>query len=253
LDVRLELGLVALVGIVCCSVAKDAVFDSGTFWRRVPLRHREQATPSSTLMGCKGCGLVLRTSEGTRCVRCDGLLHQRTPGSVTRTWAWVLGAMLLVLPANLLPIMTVSKLGRGGEKTILGGTFELAERGFWGLAVIVFVASVLVPILKLVTLSLLLHAASRGRAMGLRWRTRAFRIVARIGRWSMLDIFATATLVATARFGWFGSVLPESGAVAFCGVVLLTMIAAETFDPRLMWDRSVIVRTPVAASRGART
>jgi paraquat-inducible protein A len=252
LDVRLELSLLALVGVVCCSLAKDAVFDAGAFWRRVPLRDREQASPGSTLIGCTGCGLVLRTSEGTRCPRCDGALHRRTPSSISRTLAWVVGAAIFVLPANMLPIMAVSKLGRGGEKTILGGTFELAERGFLGLALIVFVASILVPILKLATLSLLLHTAARGRTTGLRWRTRAFRFVARIGRWSMVDIFATATLVATARFGWFGSVLPEGGAAAFCAVVLLTMIAAETFDPRLMWDRAAELARASAASAAPR-
>jgi paraquat-inducible protein A len=112
----------------------------------------------------------------------------------------------------------------------------LTEAGFWGLAALVFVASVLVPLVKLLALSFLLVSTQRGSTSRLEWRTRLFRLVALIGRWSMLDIFATMTLVTLARFGWLGNVRPEAGVTAFCGVVVLTMLASESFDPRLMWD-----------------
>jgi paraquat-inducible protein A len=132
--------------------------------------------------------------------------------------------------------MTISKAGVGGPSTIFGGTLELLERGFWGLAAIVFVASIVVPLVKLLALAALLIATKRRSASRLVLRTRVFRWVALVGRWSMLDIFATMTLAALARFGWLGSVVPEAGASAFCAVVLLTMWAVETFDPRVMWD-----------------
>jgi paraquat-inducible protein A len=144
--------------------------------------------------------------------------------------------MLLAVPANILPVMTITKFGRGGPSTILGGTVELSERGMWGLAILVFVASIIVPLIKLTALAVLLVMTARGSDARLRDRTRVFRAVVVIGRWSMLDIFATTTLVAMAHFGWLGNVLPEAGATAFCAVVILTMLASEAFDPRLMWD-----------------
>jgi paraquat-inducible protein A len=143
---------------------------------------------------------------------------------------------LLSIPANVLPVMTISKMGQGGPSTIIGGTGELLERGFWGLAVLVFVASVLIPLFKLVVLSVLAVSVSSQTDKQLRLRTQLYRVVDGIGRWSMLDIFATMMLVALARFGWVGSVVPGAGATAFCAVVIATMLAAQAFDPRLMWD-----------------
>jgi paraquat-inducible protein A len=132
--------------------------------------------------------------------------------------------------------MTIVKGGVGGPSTIMGGTVELVENGFWLLALLVFVASIVVPVFKLAALCTLLICTSRGLSDRLRLRTKLFRVVAFIGRWSMLDIFATMTLVELARFGWLGSVRPGAGATAFCAVVVLTMLASEAFDPRLMWD-----------------
>jgi paraquat-inducible protein A len=146
--------------------------------------------------------------------------------------------------------MTITKLGKGGPSTILGGSLELTEAGFWGLAALVFVASILVPLVKLGALSFLLVSAQRGVTSRLVLRTRLFRVVTLIGRWSMLDIFATMTLVTLARFGWLGNVRPEAGATAFCGVVVLTMLASEAFDPRLLWDAAGHNPPTEAAPRG---
>jgi paraquat-inducible protein A len=239
--------LFALSGAALCSIGIDAAVDRAAFWDAVPLRGRSlpasaneastAATPDSDpLIGCHGCDLLLRTRDGGACPRCGSKLHARKPDSVRRTWALLGTAALLAIPANVWPVMTITKLGRGGPSTILGGSLELTEAGFWGLAALVFVASVVVPLVKLGALSFLLVSAQRGSKQRLELRTRLFRVVTLIGRWSMLDIFATMTLVTLARFGWLGSVRPEPGASAFCGVVMLTMLASEAFDPRLMWD-----------------
>jgi paraquat-inducible protein A len=133
-------------------------------------------------------------------------------------------------------VMTIVKAGKGGPSTIMGGTIELVQHGFWLLALLVFVASIIVPVFKLVALCTLLISTARASSGRLRLRTKVFRVVTFIGRWSMLDIFATMTLVELARFGWLGSVRPGTGATAFCAVVILTMLASESLDPRLMWD-----------------
>jgi paraquat-inducible protein A len=228
--------LFALTGAALCSIGIDAAVDRAAFWREVPLRARVAHPAIGSLIGCHGCDLLLRAPEGEACPRCGSKLHARKPDSVRRTWALLATAALLAVPANVWPVMTITKLGKGGPSTILGGSLELTEAGFWGLAALVFVASIVVPLVKLGALSLLLVSTRRGSSSRLELRTRLFRVVTLIGRWSMLDIFATMTLVTLARFGWLGNVRPEAGATAFCGVVMLTMLASESFDPRLMWD-----------------
>jgi len=232
--------LFALGGSALCSIAVDASLDRFVFWRRVPLVP-EKATlapdhASAAWLGCGGCGRVARLPDRATCRRCEQPVHARKPSTVQRTSALIAAAALLAIPANVLPVMTINKLGRGGPSTILGGTVELLEANLWGLATLVFVASVLVPLFKLGALSYLLWSIRRGSRAGLLFRTRLFRVVALIGRWSMIDIFATMMLVALARFGWLGSVRPGLGASAFCGVVALTMWASKSFDPRAMWD-----------------
>lgn len=233
--------LFALGGAALCSIAVDASLDRFVFWRRVPLAPpaigpRAKSGASATWLGCSGCGRVARLPDHAICQRCERPVHARKPDTLRRTWALIAAAALLAVPANILPVMTITKLGRGGPSTILGGTVELTEAGLWGLALLVFVASVLVPLFKLGALSYLLLTTGRGSRAGLLFRTRLFRVVALIGRWSMIDIFATMMLVALARFGWLGTVLPGLGASAFCGVVALTMWASKSFDPRAMWD-----------------
>jgi paraquat-inducible protein A len=229
--------LFALAGAALCSIGIDATVDRAAFWNRVPFR--TGVTPpraGASFIGCHGCDLLVREHEGRACPRCCSKLHARKPDSVRRTWALLGTAALLAVPANVWPVMTITKLGQGGPSTIVGGSLELTEAGFWGLAALVFVASVLVPLVKLAALSVLLVSAHRGSTRRLEFRTRLFRVVSVIGRWSMLDIFATMMLVTLARFGWLGNVRPEPGATAFCGVVIVTMLASESFDPRLMWD-----------------
>lgn len=228
--------LFALGGAALCSVGIDVALDRGAFWRAVPLREASSGAAGSVWLGCHGCDLLVCARPGAACPRCRSKLHERKPRSAERTWALLAAAALLLIPANVLPVMTVVQLGRGGTSTILGGSFELAEAGLWGLATLIFVASIVVPLGKLGALTLLLLSLRRAAGGMLTFRTRLFRGVALVGRWSMIDIFATMMLAALARFGWLGNVRPEAGATAFCAVVLFTMLASEAFDPRLMWD-----------------
>ncbi len=171
-----------------------------------------------------------------RCPRCTDVLHRRKPKSLQRTWALVLAAVVFYIPANLLPIMTVTSLGRVQSDTIYSGAVFLLENDMWPLALIVFVASIFVPLLKLLILIFLLLSVN------LRWdwrprdRTRLYRVTEAIGRWSMVDIYVVTILVALVRLGNLANVRAEAGAIFFCTVVVITMLAAMSFDPRLIWD-----------------
>jgi paraquat-inducible protein A len=166
-------------------------------------------------------------------------LQVRKPNSIRRTWAFAIAAMVLYIPANTYPVLTVVRLGAGHPSTILGGVRELLELGMWPLAALVFFASVAVPVLKLIGLVMLLISTHSGTGWALRDRTVLYRIVDAIGRWSMIDIFMESILVALVQFGQIASVYPGPGAIAFAAVVILTMLAAHSFDPRLMWDSAL--------------
>lgn len=172
------------------------------------------------------------------CERCGGLLHARRPDSLRRTWAFLLTAALMYIPANVLPIMTVYSLGKGQPDTIMSGVIELIHYGMLPIAIVVFVASILVPTFKLVGLGLLLYSVQRKQPLSARQRGMMYRFIEWIGRWSMLDIFVITILVALVRFGNLASIEAGFGAVAFCSVVVLTMLAAVAFDPRLIWDNT---------------
>ncbi|WP_321945874.1 PqiA/YebS family transporter subunit [Paraburkholderia sp. J10-1] len=227
---------------------------TGIRWKRVAGRRerflgaqrtREQARSSAVtaqragLVGCHACGLVQAHAEGRthqRCSRCGHPLHQRRADSLTRTTSLLLAAVFAYIPANLLPIMHASSLGRAEDDTILGGVAYFWTSGDWPLAVVVFVASVLVPILKLAVLTLLTLTARRGSAWRPRDCTGLYRLVERIGRWSMLDVFVVALTVTLVHFGSFAVITAGPAALAFAAVVILTMLASHQFDPRLIWD-----------------
>jgi paraquat-inducible protein A len=148
----------------------------------------------------------------------------------------VIAAAILYVPANYYPVLTVVQLGAGSPSTILGGVSELLATRMYPLAALVFLASIAVPMLKLVGLTIMLIATQTGRSEWLRDRTRLYYVVRWIGRWSMIDIFMESLLGALVRFGTIVTIEPGVGAVAFCAVVILTIFAAESFDPRVMWD-----------------
>jgi paraquat-inducible protein A len=191
------------------------------------------------LIACHTCALVqtrIAVPSNPRCSRCESVLHTRHPDSMTRTSSLLLAAALAYIPANLLPIMHASSLGRTEDDTILGGVAYFWTSGDWPLAVVVFVASVVVPMLKLAILTLQIVAARRSPEWQPLERARLHRLVECVGRWSMLDVFVVALTVALVHFGSFAVVTAGPGALAFGAVVILTMLASHQFDPRLIWD-----------------
>lgn len=191
---------------------------------------------------CPDCHLLARSQPGQvqACLRCGARLHARRPDSLVRTWALLLTSAILYVPANLLPIMVVNTLGNGQPDTIVSGVMTLIRLQMWPIAAVVFIASILVPTFKLVGLALLLYSVQRHVPMSPRQRIVMYRFIEWIGRWSMLDIFVIAILVALVNFGHLASIEAGYGAVAFASVVVLTMLAALTFDPRLIWDTTEV-------------
>ena len=191
------------------------------------------------LARCEGCGLLARAvarAEPGHCPRCGAALEFRRAHSVQTTWALVVAAAICYVPANLLPVLVTDTLGSSDADTILSGVVFLYTSGSWPLALIVLIASVMVPLGKLVALVYLLVTVQRGVKGGLRERTRLYRMVRFIGRWSMLDVFVDTFTVALVQLQPLMSVLPGPGVLFFAAVVVLTMLAAEAFDPRLIWD-----------------
>jgi paraquat-inducible protein A len=188
---------------------------------------------------CHDCGLLvhLPAGHGAACPRCHAALHSRKTDSIRRGWALVAAATVLYIPANLLPIMTTTSLGYAQSDTIMSGVIYLLKHD-WPLAVVVFAASVMIPLLKLIVLSYLLYSVQSGSRARPTDRTRLYRIIEAIGRWSMVDIYVVTILVALVRLDALASVNAELGAVFFGAVVVITIIAAGCFDPRLIWDNA---------------
>ena len=177
-----------------------------------------------------------RAAEPGYCPRCGAGLEWRRHHSIQYTWALVIAAAICYIPANVLPVLTTTALGSTDSDTIMGGVVFLYTSGSWPLALIVLVASVMVPLGKLVALSYLLITVQRGSIGSNRERTRLYRLVEFIGRWSMLDVFVDTFTVALVQLQPLMSVEPGPGVLFFAAVVVLTMFAAESFDPRLIWD-----------------
>jgi len=190
------------------------------------------------LIGCHVCGLVCRDTcvEDAHCPRCHSPLHRRKHASYSRTLALLLAAFMLYIPANLLPIMRTASVGDVDDNTILSGVVELWVKGSPDLAVIVFTASIMVPMLKFLALGLLLWSSRRATPWARRQRAKLYRLVELIGYWSMLDVFVVALLTALVQFGVLSLVEPLPGVVFFGLTVILTMFASMSFDPRLIWD-----------------
>jgi paraquat-inducible protein A len=191
------------------------------------------------LVSCEACSLLTRPAHADHaghCPRCGAELESRRPRSIETTWALVIAAAICYIPANALPVLNTTTLGTSEPDTILGGVVFLYTSGSWPLALIVLIASVMVPLGKLVALAYLLVSVQRGVRGGARERTRLYRIVEFVGRWSMLDVFVDTFTVALVQLQPLMSVEPGPGVLFFAAVVVLTMIAAETFDPRLIWD-----------------
>lgn len=239
--VQIGLSFWCFLGFALCTVATQATLDPYQLWRVVE-RNRfggSQPTPSvGTVAGCDRCGKVL-PAQSQRCPVCAQRMHLRQPHSLQTTVALLITAIVLYLPANLLPIMTTTEFGVVIRSTIAGGIVLLWQDGSYPTAIVIFVASLLVPILKIVLLCWLCWSVHSQHRRGARQRSFVYRITEFIGRWSMVDIFVVALLVALFQFGTVLSVEPGAAALAFCGVVIATMLAARAFDPRLIWDHHV--------------
>lgn len=189
------------------------------------------------LLGCRHCGTAWRDArEGEACARCSTTLHARKPDSLNRTWAFLIAAAVMYLPANLLPVMITRTLFGTQSDTIMSGVIYFWISGAYGLAAIVFVASFLVPLFKLAALFILVVSAQRGSDWRRAERARLYHIIELIGRWSMLDVFVVALLAGLVRIQGFAEITAGIGIAAFGSVVVLTMLASLSFDPKLTWD-----------------
>jgi paraquat-inducible protein A len=244
----------AFGAVMLLLAAAASTFDPHDIWTRIDRARNVQitgpaeegnispSTPTAARAGlfvCHDCGLLSKPAvyvhEG-RCPRCGAGLHFRKPGSIARTWAFVIAAVVLYIPANLLPVMDTSSLFGAQSDTIMSGVVYLWVSGSWPLAVIVFIASIAVPMLKIIALIFLVASAQFRSTWLLKRRTGIYRLVELVGRWSMLDIYVITILVALVQFNALATIKAGPGAIAFGAVVVLTMFAAMSFDPRLIWD-----------------
>jgi paraquat-inducible protein A len=193
------------------------------------------------LVSCHDCHLLSRVPKISGyqvacCPRCGGELHQRKPNSIMRTWALVTTGMILYIPANVLPMTITSALGNTQSDTILSGVLYFIHSGSWEIALVIFTASIFVPFLKFIILIYLLLSVQFKSIKRPKDRTLLYRITEAVGRWSMVDIYVVTILVALVKLGFFASIEAGPAAIYFAAMVVITMLAAENFDPRLIWD-----------------
>lgn len=236
--------LYALGAFVLTAAAALSAVDPAAVWHDLGAGHDLPDLPpgartarEAALVTCLSCHRLSARGKHRRCPRCGATLRTRKPESRQRTWALLATAVILYIPANLLPVMRVVSLGKVQADTIMGGILYFARTGSWHLALIIFTASVVVPILKISILSYLLVAEYRGSTWNPLQRARLYRLTEMVGRWSMVDIFVVTLMVAMVELGNLASIAPGPGSVAFALMVVATMLAALTFDPRLLWDR----------------
>ena len=238
-------GLYAYVALFLVWTAALAGLDAQVVWSRIgpnPSQQSLPAVPAPDWIICPTCRLSARKDPALheshlRCPRCHGSMNPRKPASLSRTWAFLVAATILYVPANTLPILEITIMGKTQKATIFDGVRELVSGGMWVIGSIVFTASILVPTLKIVGLAVLcLSVRSRSPHLN-NDRALLYRWIETIGRWSMIDMFMVSILVALVQIGGLATVLPETGALCFAAVVILTMFAATAFDPKMIWDK----------------
>ncbi|BCZ81127.1 paraquat-inducible protein A [Paraburkholderia terrae] len=245
------IGLYAFGVQMLLLAAISSGFEPREIWARICAVNRSRlnaypapctaSAPTAASAGfyvCHHCGLlsVAARLHDPHCPRCGAHLHFRTPDSISRTWAFVAAAAFLYVPANVLPVMNTSSLFGAEKDTILSGVVYLWTSGSWPLAIVVFIASIAVPMLKIIALVFLLVTAQCRSRWVPRRRAGIYRLVELVGRWSMLDIYVITMLVALVQFNALATIEAGPAAIAFGAVVVLTMFAAMSFDPRLTWD-----------------
>lgn len=193
------------------------------------------------LVSCHDCHLLsswqkLEVGQSAFCPRCGGELHQRKPNSIARTWALVLAAMIFYIPANVLPMTITAALGSTQSDTIISGVIYFIHSGSWEIALVIFTASVFVPFMKFSILIYLLLSVQFKWVKRPRDRTILYKVTEAVGRWSMVDVYVVTILIALVKLGVLVNMEAGPAAVYFASVVVITMFAAESFDPRLIWD-----------------
>jgi paraquat-inducible protein A len=189
------------------------------------------------LVGCTECGAVHRAGTET-CTRCGSALHSRAPASLQLVWAWLLAGLVVYVPANVYPMLRTTTFGRTSESTIMGGVLELVEYGSYAVAFVVFFASIMIPVGKFIAIGILALSISRRWTISVHRRMQLFEVVEFIGRWSMIDVFVVAILSALVQFSFVAHINPGIAAVSFALSVAFTMLSAQSFDPRTIWDAS---------------
>ncbi|MGY3903702.1 PqiA/YebS family transporter subunit [Aeromonas lusitana] len=240
-DIKMGLSFWAFVGYTVLLIKMMSSLDRMWLWQRLfgPTESREldpeAGAMASELVGCHICGAL--SEAGTdRCPRCGDHLHARKPGGLNRTWALLITSVILYIPANLYPIMDTVFLGDDSPSTILGGVVLLWALGSYPIAAVIFFASVVIPLVKILALLWLCYVVQRGQGASPLRKLKLYRMTEFVGRWSMIDVFVVAILAGLIRLDNLMTIYPGPAAVAFAGVVLITMVAAMSFDSRLIWD-----------------
>jgi len=236
LTVHLEVGGLCLIAAAFLCMLSRAVIDRRTVWRSV-CPERTVPDPGTAVVSCEVCELVLPAGwEGERCPRCRLRITSRRPDALHRTAALLVAGLALYLPANFYPMSVATEAGHEVPHRIIDGVRELFEAGFWPLGVIIFCTSIAIPLMKLLGLGWLLLSIRRRAVRGLVFKTNFYRFIDEIGRWSSVDVFTIAVFAPLMRFDGLASARADWGATAFMLVVVLTMVASRSFDPRLLWD-----------------
>jgi paraquat-inducible protein A len=255
--VTIEAGTFALAALVLATLLVDVTLDVDSVWDALePPQDGAAAPPAAPPLACHLCHKTNFARPGQHCVRCGGRLAERKLNSLARTWALIIAAAILYVPANFFPVMNIVSAYpqaastfmyvRTGSFTILGGVRELADAGYWPTALLVLAASIFVPAFKVMSLVVMLCLTHRGSASLLRPRTKLWAAIDFIGRWSMIDVCMISIVVALMRFGQLAQAGTDVGMVCFAAVVVLTMLATEAFDTRLMWDAAGLQPAPAA-------
>ena len=230
----------AYIALILVLISAFSGLNPNDIWKRLPIDSSEEEPESYTQPAtCHSCSLVSGIPEAhhATCPRCGAGLHLRKPNSLQRTTALVVAAILLYLPANLLPITVTQVFGSAQADTIMSGVIYFMFSGSWHIALVIFIASIFIPLLKLITLVYLLISVKFQHQWKPATRTRMYRLTEAVGRWSMVDVYVVTVLVALVQLDPFAAIQAGPGAVYFAAVVVITMFAAESFDPRLIWDQ----------------
>ena len=252
-SVEYNVALFCLVGVTLISLLISSMFDKERFWFKLTGESLSspdlvaelsmcQTGQQAGLMACHYCNYlnpVVKTKQNERqfCTRCDASVHVRKSNSCINTWALLITALILFIPANVLPIMRVYFLGVPDDSTIMDGIIYFFQHGSYGIGLIILTASVIVPLFKMIGLLILLLTIKLNLTTSLKAKIKMFHVIEFIGRWSMLDIFVIALMGVLINFGNFTSIVVAPAATYFCLVVITTMVSATTFDSRLLWEK----------------